>query len=172
MSALEPQGAGQHRAAAVKIASAARWDGENEAEILDRLKQWAVTNGVDALDDVEFASLANWAARKLSPGGPDRRRLRGGEARYTSSDVIGAALCRFLREQGPFVGSKEALAAQVAAYAQPSSCPHTSLRRVLRTLKAAGTLVHDVEHHGRTWRSTWRLASASASANTGGMPQG
>lgn len=178
-AALEPKAPGGRHPAAVDIVCAARWDGEDYDQILARLRAWAATCAQDgtfparrgAGDELEL--LTAWSIRKLKPGGPDKPTAGAQpELRQTTSDAITVALIGFLRAQGgAWVGAKGALAQQVALWrveaGQPGLCPLTTLKRVLRDLKATGQLIHEVDHDGQTWRSTWRLRGAGPSGPEG-----
>ena len=169
LAALEPKGPGQRHPAAVKIACAAVWDGENYEQVVDRLRAWTSTCVKDGAfpfhrakgDELEL--LAAWAVEKLKPGGPDKVRLQPHQQRRTTTDAVAAAVCGFLRAvAGEWSGSKLELAKQAALWALEQAttalCPRTTVKRALDALKRAGELIHDVVREGRTWRSTWRLA--------------
>lgn len=171
LAALEPKGPGARHPAAVQIACAAVWDGEDFDQVVARLRTWAATCTQDGSfpfqrgkgDELEL--IAAWAVAKLKPGGPDRVRVSAANAKRTSVEAVVDAVRAFLRSSGSvWSGSKHALSQQVALWcvehAAAGLCPLTTLKRALGALKAAGELAHDVVHDGVTWRSTWRLGPA------------
>ncbi len=186
LAALAPKGPGGRHPAAVAIACAARWEGEDYGQILARLRGWAETCANDGKfparrrqgDELEL--LAAWAEKKLRPGGPDKPTEGAAKnARQTTTEAITVALLAFLRGQGgAWQGAKGALAQQVALWrleaGQPGLCPLTTLKRVLHALKASAQLFHDVEHDGQTWRSTWRLPAepGGPAAKASSLPSG
>ena len=178
LAALEPKGPGERHPAAVQIACAAVWDGEGHDEVVGRLRAWAATCAQDGTfpfrrgqgDELEL--IAAWAVSKLKPGGPDRvRATPAQDAKRTTVDAVVFAIGSFLASAGgSWAGSKVELAQQVALWcvehASAGLCPLTTLKRALTVLKGAGDLVHEVVHDGRTWRSTWRMASSTALSPT------
>ena len=171
LAALEPQPVGKRHPAAVQIACASVWDGNDEATTTAKLRSWAAICAQDgtfpfhrnAGDELEH--IVEWAHSKLKPGGPTKPSSKGQKRpQRTTRDDAGADVRGFLRSQGgAWSGSLAELAKQVALWSVDAGvgapCPRSTLKRALKELQAAEDLDHAVIREGSTWRSTWRLTS-------------
>lgn len=170
LAALTTTAAGERHPAAIKIACAARWDGEDEEQILERLRDWAKTVQNDGRFPFrrgkgdELQLIAHWAFTRLKPGGPNKPG-KAHKVTRTTRDLVAQAVVGFLKSVGgSWAGSKAALAKQAALWAleaqQPAFAPRTTLRRALADLKAAGELIHTVARNTATWVSSWVLRAS------------
>lgn len=115
----------------------------------------------------ELKDLVDWAFKKLTPGGPDRRPADD-RGRYTARHDAIAAVLSFLTSEeahlSPWYGTQADLAAAATAWAAERGHTLTvtrdSLQKLLPELQEEHGLFRVIEREGRTWITRWALRAA------------